>query len=121
MSLVQSMSDGELAEAVEELKRSTAAVEKQTEILRLQQNAMSSFAKNNTHAIKARSQMDANQIRRWDIEKGQIKQAVSKKVVALGRFCLLCERLRNSQKLYTFNVWTPNNKSYRQRQWSIRR
>ncbi|RDW59618.1 hypothetical protein BP6252_12705 [Coleophoma cylindrospora] len=91
-ALVQSMSEAELAEAVEELKRSTAAIEKQTETLKLQHNAMSTLVKNNAHASKTRSQMDANQIRRWDIEKSQIKQAVEELTETLNYQCLDSEQ-----------------------------
>ena len=73
---MRSLDDKEIQTAVEELKRSTAAIEKQTEALRLQQNAMRTLVKNNARNDQARAQSDENQQRKWDSEKGQISAVV---------------------------------------------
>lgn len=76
LSVLRNFSDKEIEEAVEELKRSTAVIEKQTEVLRLQQNAMSTLVKNNTRNNQARSQTERTQQRKWNVEKGHISAAV---------------------------------------------
>ncbi len=77
LSLVQGLSDQGIQIAIEELKRSTEAIEKQTEMLKLQQNAMSSLVKNEKRIDQARMDIDEEQERKWDIEKGQISSSVS--------------------------------------------
>ncbi len=76
LSLVQGLNDYEIQNAIEELKRSTAAIEKQSEALKLQQNAMSALVKNNKRASQARTYTDKNQVRKWEVEKGQINTAI---------------------------------------------
>ncbi|KAL3425017.1 hypothetical protein PVAG01_04298 [Phlyctema vagabunda] len=76
LTVIPSLNDLDLQLAIDELKRSTAAIEKQTETLKLQQNAMSMLVKNNGHVDKARAQSNNNQIRRWEVENGQIAATV---------------------------------------------
>jgi hypothetical protein len=76
LSLVQGLNDYEIRNAIEELKRSTAAIEKQSEALKLQQNAMHALVKTNQRTNQARAQKDNNQLRKWDVEKGQINAAI---------------------------------------------
>ena len=76
LSLVQGLNDQELQNAVEELKRSTTAIEKQTEALKLQQNAMASLVKINKRTNQARAHTEKGQVRKWDVERGQINAAV---------------------------------------------
>jgi hypothetical protein len=76
LSLVQGLNDYELQNAIEELKRSTAAIEKQSEALKLQQSAMSALVKTNRRIGQARTQTDKTQARKWDVEKGQINAAI---------------------------------------------
>jgi hypothetical protein len=76
LSLVQGLNDYEIQNAIEELKRSTVAIEKQSEALKLQQNAMSALVKNNKRASQARTYTDKNQVRKWEVEKGQINTAI---------------------------------------------
>lgn len=81
LSLVQGLNDHEIQKAIEELKRSTAAIEKQAEALRLQQNAMASLIKNDKRTLQTRAHTEQGQVRKWDVEKGHIS--------ALVRFILL--------------------------------
>lgn len=76
LSLVHGLNDLEIQNAIEELKRSTAAIEKQTEALRLQQNAMASLVKNDKRTHQERAHAEKGQVRKWDVEKGHINAAV---------------------------------------------
>lgn len=76
LSLVQGLNDYEIQNAIEELKRSTAAIEKQSEALKLQQNAMNTLVKNNKRISQARAQTDKSQLRKWDVEKGQLNATI---------------------------------------------
>ncbi|KUJ19137.1 uncharacterized protein LY89DRAFT_716730 [Mollisia scopiformis] len=76
LSMIQGLSEEETHTAIEELKRSTAAIEKQTETLRLQQNAMSALVKTEKRAVQSRSQIEKAQTRKWDVERGQISAAI---------------------------------------------
>jgi hypothetical protein len=76
LSLVHGLNDEEIQNAIEELKRSTSAIEKQTEALRLQQNAMTSLVKNNKRTSQMRAHTEEGQLRKWDVEKGHINAAV---------------------------------------------
>jgi hypothetical protein len=76
LSLIQGLNEQEIQTAIEELKRSTAAIEKQSEVLRLQQNAMNALVKNGKKAVQGRSHAENAQVRKWDVEKGHINSAV---------------------------------------------
>ncbi|KAL2064073.1 hypothetical protein VTL71DRAFT_4567 [Oculimacula yallundae] len=76
LSLVQGLNDQEIQTAIEELKRSTAAIEKQSEALRLQQNAMNALVKNEKRASQTRAHIEQGQLRKWDVEKGHITAAI---------------------------------------------
>lgn len=77
LSMVEGLNDREIRDAIEELKRSTASIEKQTEALRLQQNAMSALFKSERRANETRAHSDEGQLRRWQAERSQISQQVS--------------------------------------------
>ncbi|KAF8861323.1 hypothetical protein BDZ45DRAFT_265253 [Acephala macrosclerotiorum] len=76
LSMIQGLNDEEIHTAIEELKRSTAAIEKQTESLQLQQNAMSALVKTEKRAVQARSHTEKGQMRKWEVEKGLINAAI---------------------------------------------
>jgi multidrug resistance efflux pump len=76
LSTIRGLDDREIQAAVEELKRSTAAIEKQTDALRAQQSALNTFVKSNAQNSQVRSQADKSQQRKWNVEKGQISAAV---------------------------------------------
>lgn len=75
--MVEGVTDREIRDAIEELKRSTASIEKQTEALRLQQNAMGALVKSEQRTVHARAHSDQEQLRRWEAERGQISREVS--------------------------------------------
>jgi hypothetical protein len=77
LSAFPGLSDQDIQEAIEELKRSTVAIEKQTENLELQQNAMSILVKDNARLHQGQSQTSTSQQRKWEIEKGNTILAVS--------------------------------------------
>ncbi|PBP17858.1 hypothetical protein BUE80_DR011371 [Diplocarpon rosae] len=83
LSLVQGMNDEEIHNAIEELRRSTAAIEKQSETLRLQQNAMSALVKGEQRTSQARAQTEEGQMRKWDAEKGHITAAAEELLQSL--------------------------------------
>jgi hypothetical protein len=76
LSIAQAFTDQEIQNAIEELKRSTAAIEKQTEALRSQQNAMASLVKNDKRTSQTRAHTEKGQVRKWDVEKGHVNAAV---------------------------------------------
>lgn len=76
LSHIEGLNDHELQTAIEELKRSTAAIEKQSEALRLQQNAMASLVKSTRRSKQTRAHTNQSQVRKWDVEKGHISAAV---------------------------------------------
>ncbi|KAH7348726.1 hypothetical protein BKA65DRAFT_266279 [Rhexocercosporidium sp. MPI-PUGE-AT-0058] len=76
LSLVRGLNDQEIQTAIEELKRSTAAIERQSEALRLQQNAMNALVKTEKRTSQARSHTERDQLRKWDVEKGHITAAI---------------------------------------------
>lgn len=77
LSMVEGLNDREIRDAIEELKRSTASIEKQTEALRLQQNAMSALVKSERQTNDKRAHSDEAQLRRWQAERNQVGQQVS--------------------------------------------
>lgn len=76
LSSICDLTDEQLHTAIEELQRSTTAIEKQSETLRLQQNALALLVKNNKKVGVARSEADAKQLRKWEAENGQVSSAV---------------------------------------------
>lgn len=76
LSLVAALTEADIQRAIDELKRSTAAIEKQCETLRLQKNALNTLVKNNSRVGEARAQADAQQLRKWEMETGQVNNAV---------------------------------------------
>ncbi|TVY80700.1 hypothetical protein LSUE1_G001664 [Lachnellula suecica] len=76
LSSIQGLNDAEIQNAIEELKRSTAAIEKQSESLELQQNAMSALVKSEQRTSQARSQTNNSQLKKWNSEKGHVSQAI---------------------------------------------
>ena len=76
LALVRPIEDHELQTAIEELKRSTVAIDKRTETLRAQQNAMGMLVKKHMSAVKATSQVDQSSTRKWDVEAGHLGKAV---------------------------------------------
>lgn len=76
LSLVYPHDDSELKSAIEELQRSTAAIQKQSETLRIQQDAMKSLVKSNRSVSEARARADDLQQRKWASEREQLSTEV---------------------------------------------
>ena len=76
LALVRPIEDHELRTAIEELDRSTAAIEKRTETLRAQQNAMDTLVKKHVSLLQSRSQANQNSVRKWDVEAVHLEKAV---------------------------------------------
>jgi hypothetical protein len=79
LSLVRGLSDEKLQNAIADLKRSTSAIEKQTETLRIQQDALSSLVKSNRKDSEARSAVNSMQHRAWTAEFRTLSSEVSYK------------------------------------------
>jgi hypothetical protein len=71
-----SVDSHQIRDAIDELKRSTASIEKHNDNLALQQNAMNSFLRNEERRIKARSQTSNSQLNQWAAERGHVSKAV---------------------------------------------
>jgi hypothetical protein len=95
LSAIRCLKDGEIKNAIEELKRSTAAIEKQSEALKVQQDAMKSLVKNNSQTEKLRSQTNKSQLRKWGVERDHISSAVGNFASALSARSADNFRLKN--------------------------
>lgn len=124
LSAVHGQNDSEIRDAIEELKRSTAAIEKQSEALKLQQNAMGTLVKNNQRNSQARSLSSDTQVKKWNVERDRVSRAVSVLSASLLwvgakriKFRLkICRKVSNTK----FWIWNNKTKSPRQRssrQW----
>lgn len=69
--------DQKLHRAIEDLQRSTIAIEKQTELLRMQQDAVLTLVKTNRQQSEARAIAEGGQHRMWTTEATHISSAVS--------------------------------------------
>ncbi|KAG9233961.1 hypothetical protein BJ875DRAFT_377471 [Amylocarpus encephaloides] len=76
LSAVQGLNEAEIRNAIEELRRSTAAIENQSEALKLQHNAMSALVKNSQRTSQARSQATNTQHKKWHAEIVHVSRAV---------------------------------------------
>jgi hypothetical protein len=76
LSSIQGLNDAEIQDAIEELKRSTAAIEKQSEALKAQQNAMSALIKSDQRTSQSRAQTNNSQLKKWNAEKGHVGRYV---------------------------------------------
>jgi hypothetical protein len=65
-----------LQNAIEELQKSSSAIEKQTETLRAQQDAVATLLKNDKQNSDVRAVADNAQYRAWRTEDGEIRSAV---------------------------------------------
>lgn len=83
LSFVLQINDHELQKAIDELRKSTATIEKQCEALRIQKNALSSLSRNIKRTNQARSQVEKGQLRKWEAEKSSIAATISDSVQSL--------------------------------------
>lgn len=98
LSTIQGLNDAEIQDAIEELKRSTAAIEKQNETLRAQQNAMSALIKSDQRTSQSRSHTSNSQLEKWKAEKGRVSKAVCCCVLP-GSAVLMEYRLKSYPKI----------------------
>ncbi|RKF63554.1 hypothetical protein OnM2_024059 [Erysiphe neolycopersici] len=87
LSFVLQINDHELQLAIDELRTSTATIEKQCEALRIQKNALSSLSRNIKRANQARSQVEKGQLRKWEAEKSSTAARISDSVQSLIYKC----------------------------------
>lgn len=73
---VEAFDEQEMREAVRELERSTAAIQKQTEVLKLQHGAFAKLARENRRAVEARKVAVEGQQRRWESERAGVQAEV---------------------------------------------
>lgn len=73
----QDVQDHNIQNAIEELQKSTSAIEKQTETLRAQEEAVATLLRTNKQSRELRTVADNAQYRAWKTEDGQIRSAVS--------------------------------------------
>ncbi|PQE10819.1 vacuolar H+ Ca2+ exchanger protein [Rutstroemia sp. NJR-2017a BBW] len=76
LSAICDLNDDQLKTAIYELQLSTAAIKKQSETLRQQQNALALLVKSNTKNSKARSEANSRQLQKWEAEKEQVNSAL---------------------------------------------
>jgi hypothetical protein len=74
---IRGVDDQKLQGAIEELQRFTVAIEKQTELLRMQQDAVLTLVKTNKQHSEARAIAEGGQHRMWTTEATYINSAVS--------------------------------------------
>ncbi|RFU31984.1 hypothetical protein B7463_g4378, partial [Scytalidium lignicola] len=78
---IREINDQELEDAIEELKRSTAAIEKQNEAIKLTKSALDSVKKTSSRTKEGRAEVNTAQTRKWALEGDHIRsvtEALSK-------------------------------------------
>lgn len=76
LSTVQAFSDLEIQNAIDELHRSTEAINKQTEILRQQQDALSRLLSTTGKFGDARSDLEVRRLHKWESDRKALNTAV---------------------------------------------
>lgn len=76
MALVQALSDQEIQDAIDELSRSTDAINKQTEQLRQQQDALSRLIASSGKNGDARADLEVKRLHKWDTDRKSLNTAV---------------------------------------------
>jgi hypothetical protein len=79
------LDEKELRNAIDELQKSTASIEKHTQTLRKQQEAVASLLKSNRRSASSRASVNQAQHRIWDVEAKQLTTSV--------RVGLLCKNV----------------------------
>lgn len=77
LSLVRGVCDSDIESAIEQLQKSTIAIERQTKTLRTQQEAVAALVKDNGQHYAARAAAESTQFRAWTTENDQTRSAVS--------------------------------------------
>ncbi|KUI55556.1 hypothetical protein VP1G_02919 [Cytospora mali] len=76
LSTTQALTDQELKDAIDELNRSTEAINKQTGTLRQQQDALSRLLTNTGKSGDARSDLETKRLYKWDTDRKALNTAV---------------------------------------------
>ncbi|TDZ40706.1 hypothetical protein CTRI78_v010175 [Colletotrichum trifolii] len=76
LASVQALSEREIQKAIDELNRSTAAIVKQTETLKQQQDALSKLVKSNARVEEARSDLIFQRNQKHDSERRKLATSV---------------------------------------------
>lgn len=83
---MRALTDHEIQDAINQLQNSTAAIEKQSEILRAQQDAVASLVALNGRQAQARSAENELHHRTWITENEQINSALEELVTGLSDY-----------------------------------
>lgn len=83
---MRALTDHEIQDAINQLQNSTAAIERQSEILRVQQDAVASFVALNGRQAQSRSAANGLQHRTWITENEQINSALEELVTGLSDY-----------------------------------
>ncbi|KAK3933922.1 hypothetical protein QBC46DRAFT_325865 [Diplogelasinospora grovesii] len=76
LAAVLAFNDQEIKDAIGELNRSTEAISKQTEALKLQQDALDRLVNSRRKDGEGRAQLEARRIQKWNAERGALTLAV---------------------------------------------
>lgn len=85
---MRALTDHEIQEAINQLQNSTAAIEKQSEILRVQQNAIASLVALNGRQAQGRSHANGLQHRTWVAENEQLHNEIEELVTVLSDYVI---------------------------------
>lgn len=85
---MRALTDHELQDAINQLQNSTAAIEKQNEILRVQQDAVASLVALHGRQAQSRSAANGLQQRTWIAENEQINNAVEELMTGLSDYVI---------------------------------
>lgn len=110
LSAVEELHDQDIRQAIEELKRSTIAVEKQNDALRLQQAALSSLVGSESRATQARAKATTEQLRKWDIEQERVSREVYSSFCSIKDIIKHISRSKDSLIVSTIKSWTLNSR-----------
>lgn len=87
-SHVRALTDHEIQEAINQLQNSTAAIEKQSEILRTQQDAVASLVALNGGQAQRRLHANGLQHRTWIAENEQLNNEVEEMITGLSDYVI---------------------------------
>ncbi|KAK0711931.1 hypothetical protein B0H67DRAFT_602550 [Lasiosphaeris hirsuta] len=76
LAAVQSLSEQEIKDAIQELNRSTEAISKQTETLKLQHEALDRLVSGTKKDVDARAGLESTQVQRWETRRRSLVQTV---------------------------------------------
>jgi hypothetical protein len=72
LSAARVLSDQEMKDAIDELKRSTQAISRHTEALKQQQEALGRLVDANRENNKARVTVEEGQVQKWEAERNSL-------------------------------------------------